>query len=241
MASAAEQKAGKQRQGVCAYCGAEGPVTMDHVFARTLFLVPDERMITVPACKACHDQKSAGEADLRDFVNAEINGSRHPNAIKHIEKTARATLTNRSRFGRAFIEQGGDTAWVTDAGIYLGQAFGVPTDSFVDRVLATVEYVVRGLYFHETGRRLPPDCPIEVAYVEPHKVPAVLADLKRLPHTHAEIKGDDVARWVSWRPPDAPLSTQWLLGFNNAVFFLGWTGSAAELRRRLREGAARGA
>lgn len=230
----AKRRKGEQRQGACAYCGAEGLVEMDHVFAETLFVVLDERMVTVPACKICHKEKGAGDADLRDFVNAEINGSRHPNAIKHLVKVARATTRNRSKLGRAFVERGAEQAWETDAGLYLGQVVGVPTDELAEPVLATVGYIVRGLHFHETGERLLPDCPVEVAYVEPHKAAGVLADLKRQPHTHAEIKGDDVAGWVSWRPPDAPLSTQWLIGFNNAVFFLGWTGGLAETRRRLR-------
>ena len=237
-----KSRRGVQRTGVCAYCGKPGPMTQDHVFAEMLFLgEPDPQMVTAPTCRACHDRKSAGDGPLRDFVPAEINGSRHPNALRHMEKMARATHTNRSLLGRAFLDHAAEQDWVTDSGLYLGRVVGVPTDTFRGLVLTTVEFQVRGLYFHEAGGRLPLDCPVDVVYVEPDRVPAVLADLRALPPTNVAIKGNDVAGWVSWRPTDAPHSTQWLIGFNNAVFFLAWTGSLALSRRRFWEERSRAA
>lgn len=227
---------GEQRQGVCAYCGVLGPMTRDHVFPVTLFLGSlDPQMITVPSCQACHDAKSAGDSALRDFVNLEIHGSRHPNALCHMEKIVRATETHRSLIGRAFLEQSVEQEWVTEAGVYLGQVVSVPADDFMDTVLRTIEYIVRGLYRYETRTNLPPESPVMARYIEPHKVPQVLADLRRWPPTKVTIKGHHVAGAVSWRPPEEPLATMWLVGFNNAVFFLGVTGQLAEEWRRLRE------
>lgn len=221
----------KQHNGICTYCGSEGPVTKDHVFARTLFLTRTENMITVPACQACHSTKNVGEEALRTFVNTEINGSQHPDALQHLEKAARATQRKQSRIGRAIVERSYIQDYITGAGIYLGPVVAVPTDDFREVILTTVKYVIRGLYFHETGNRLPVATPVEAAYLEPDRIQTVFKGLQQIPNTHIEMKGNHVAGWVSWRFPDSPLSTQWLLGFNNRVFFLGWTGTLAEGRR----------
>ena len=79
------------------------------------------------------------------------------------------------------------------------------------------------------------DCAVEAADIEPHKILDILEPLQKLPRTNAVNKGNNAAAWVSWRPSDAPLSTAWLIGFNDKVLFLGCTGSLAEARWRNRE------
>ncbi len=77
------RKKGERREGTCAYCLKEGPITVDHVFPHTIFLVLDEQMVTVPACDECQRVKSLGDADLRNFITLDIAGSQHPDALVH--------------------------------------------------------------------------------------------------------------------------------------------------------------
>jgi hypothetical protein len=217
---------------LCVYCGAAPATTTDHVFPKVLWGddALDPVMVTVPACRPCQQRKADGDAYLRDFVNLEINGSRHPNALRQMAKVARATTRNRSRLGRAVRDDGRDQELVTDAGIYLGQVYAVPIDR--DTMLRTLALIVRGLYYDETRTMLPTDVPVQVAYVQPLRVRSVLTWFDTKPHTSAVMKGNAIAGWLSFRPEDAPLSTMWLLEFNAGVYFIGTTGSFAESWRR---------
>jgi hypothetical protein len=226
----ATQSAIAEPAGVCIYCGAVGPVTRDHVFPRALFIRMDPVMITVPACATCQATKARGDIDLLDFVNLEINGSRHPNAADQLEQIGRAARRNRSPIARAAHEHGVDDDLITDAGIYLGQVFTAPIDD--ESMLTTIGFIVRGIYFYETGSMLPIDTPVEVSYIPPLKAKTVLDRFRRVPRTSAVMKGNTVAGWVSYRPHDAPLTTLWLLEFNGGVYFMGGTGRAAEIRHR---------
>lgn len=204
---------------------------MDHVFPRTLFRKKDANMVTVQACLPCHDEKSLTEGDLRDFVSVDIGGAGHPDALHHLMTVGRATASNQSRVGQIVNSRAVETAWTTDAGIYLGEAIAIPTDDFREPVLQAVRWVVRGLYFYEVGQRLPTDCPVEVQHIPSDKASAVAANLAKLPPTTTGSRGNRVAEWASWRPQDAPHSTHWFLCFRGGVCFSGWTGALAEARR----------
>jgi hypothetical protein len=216
----------KVRQGTCAYCGATGEVTRDHVIPRALFITMDVQMITVPACAACQREKGYGDDDLRDFVNLDWAGSQHPNALKQLERIARATLVERSKFGRAFTKGGVDQELVTGAGIYFGEVHAVPIDS--RDMFNTLEYIVRGLYFHEMKQRLPPESPVVIKHVPPLQARELLTKLRELPHRGPTVKGNTVAWWASFHPEGEPETTLWLLVFNDRVYFLGSTGTLAE-------------
>lgn len=218
-----------QRRGVCAYCGAAGPITMDHVFAECLFVKNDPVMVTVPACKKCHDEKNKGETDLRDFVAMELGASGHPNQVALLEKTVRATKRNRSKIGAAYLASRRDHALHSRGGIYLGQVVAVPVEGLLDDMYRSLGFVVRGLYFHETDERLPSDCPVTVEHVEPVDVAGVRRRMHALTPTDTGTKGNEAAQWTAWRPADAPGTTAWLLVFNGGVHFVGYTRQASEI------------
>ncbi len=65
----------EQGEGTCVYCGYEGPITREHVFARRLFLVKDKEMVTVPTCETCNQKKELGDKDLHLYVTMQIGRS----------------------------------------------------------------------------------------------------------------------------------------------------------------------
>lgn len=148
-------------------------------------------MVTVPSCARCQREKSYGDDDLRDFVNLDWAGSQHPDAPEQVEKIARATLLERSKFGRAFQRGGQEQDLTTKSGLYLGEAFAVPIDNA--DLLKTMEYIVRDLYSEEMREPLPELTPVAVKYVPPLEAHELLVNIRVLPHRGPTVKGNLVA------------------------------------------------
>lgn len=219
---------GPRPSRACTYCGAaekpDGPkFTRDHVLPRSLFNTLDPQMITVLACPDCQREKSYGDDDLRDYVNLHHGGSRHPEALEQLFKIARATQKGRSKIGLAAHSAGYLREVVTESGLYVTMwEAPIPNDN--RDMFRSLEYIVRGLYFHTTRSALPPDTPVSVAAIENWDTVKLFT---RVPHRGPTVKGNGVVWWVSAHTDDDPHSTYWLLLFNDAVWFLAGTGQFA--------------
>lgn len=142
-----------RRVRTCVYCGkSEEPkgerFTRDHVLPKSLFNVLDRQMITVLACSACQEEKRYGDDDLRDFVNLHYAGAQHPEAQEQLLKIAASTLGGHSKIGNAFWSTGQLRERFSEAGLYLGDVVEAPIPGNNRDMFKTLEYIVRGLYFH---------------------------------------------------------------------------------------------
>jgi len=214
----------------CVYCGVlEKPdppkFTRDHVLPRSLFNTMDPQMITVLACPDCQREKSYGDDDLRDYVNLHHGGSQHPEALAQLFKIARATKLGRSKIGHALQTSRQLREVVTEAGLYV-RMWEAPIPNENRDMFRSLEYIARGLYHHTTRAALPPECPVSVNAIEDWEIIKLFT---RVPHLGPTIKGYGVAWWVSAHTYHDPLSTYWLLLFNDAVWFLAGTGQFAHL------------
>lgn len=228
-----KRRKGQQRTGICTYCGAEGPITMDHIFPRALFLVKDQDMLTVPACEPCNQLKSAGDSDLQLLVNLDIWGSQHEDSAKLIESVILRHPEKARRIEEA-LSQSRDVPLVTETGITLSYAVEIPFDP--TNILVTVEMMVKGLYFKEKNSRLSSEVPLEVLAVPWNLAPEQLARLGSIRQRNPIVKGKNVAWWVPYLPHDADeVSTAWIICFNDGVAFVCVTGSLAEKRRDSRD------
>lgn len=212
----------------CTYCGVaedqDGPrFTRDHVLPRSLFNTMDPQMITVLACPACQQEKSYGDDDLRDYVNLHHGGSHHPEALTQLFKIARATQLGRSKIGQAVRTKGRLRQVVTQAGLHVPM-WEAPIPGDHRDMFRSLEYIVRGLYYHTTRTALPLGTPVSVMTVEDWDIVKLFT---RVPHRGPTIKGNGVAWWVSAHTDEDPLSTYWLLLFNDAIWFLAGTGQFA--------------
>lgn len=215
------------RTGECAYCGAFGVVTRDHVPPLNLFPEPrpaNLNLITVPACKACNDGFKLDDEYFRLAVTAGIDGDAHPRelawSIRAIEKLATPEKLGLARWlgqARRMI------AVRSPAGLYLGHAAGIEVDP--RRILRVVERIVRGLFFHHRGRRVPVDCELIAMRLgdrihpyepEPEMVPIVTALVREPEHhlggivftySYAAVQGNENA-------------TTWLLSFYQHQLFM---------------------
>lgn len=161
----AKRKKGEQRTGECAYCGAVGPVTRDHVPPENLFPEPlPKNLITVPACNTCNGSFKLDDEYFRLAVTAGIDGEAYPRELAHSIAAIKKLADPKKRpFARRMLAAQHLVEVKTPAGIHLGHAPGQIVDG--DRVLKTVKRTVRGLYFHHVGRRLPAEHEIRAFFV----------------------------------------------------------------------------
>jgi hypothetical protein len=214
---------GERRVDNCVYCGAVGPVTREDPIPKVLFRTLDKEMIKVPACFACNQRKSKGDRDLRNFVTLHIGGSRHPDAMAHAERMVESNQKTREWLERSLI---------TAAPVPVPSepdGYGLEIDFNKERIFDSLALTVRGLYYHETGEMLPPECPVDVREVPHDQFYAVLQALA--PHHRVEprVKGNLVAWWVPFFPPEGDReNAAWLIVFNDGVAFIALTGRLAE-------------
>ena len=160
----AKRKKGEQRQGTCAYCGKEGPITRDHVIPRTLFTVLDNQMVTVPACAACQIEKSRGERDLRNYCNWEIGGSMHPDAETHIRKVLEKADERTKEWLRKALAEAEEVILVDEDDNEVGRTWAI--DFNTDRMVESLKFIFKGLYYvTHNEQRLPDGTPVEVTIV----------------------------------------------------------------------------
>lgn len=164
MGKASSKRKKSPKIGICAYCGIEGAITVDHVVPRTLFKVGGNSIIRVPACQPCNHAKGQVEPDLRDFIAISYRSERHPNHEELVRAAARSTARNSSPTGRR-VKWSRRPISVVERG-HIRELFVIPNDP--ERMLAAVEYIAHGLYYHIFGRRPPEDTETLVRYMGHH-------------------------------------------------------------------------
>ncbi len=229
-----KRKKGEQRQGVCVYCGSDGLITVEHVFPKTIFLVLDKEMITVPACGSCNQIKSLGDGDLRNFIIMDVFGGEHPDAPAMLEKLLRKSNVRLRNWLQRQLVEAEDVELVTEGGIIVGNLSRIEFNG--DRINVAQEMTVRGLYYHEFGVALPVDCPVDVQHVPWNAAPALVSGLDKAAPAGIRTKGNTTVWWKhNAIEGGEPTDTVWQICYNNGVVFLISTGRAAEMVRVRRE------
>lgn len=154
-----------QKQGECAYCGAIGSVTRDHVPPQNLFPEPlPTDLITVPACDACNSAFKLDDEYFRLAITSGIDGEAFPRELEHSVKAIKKLADpKKRRFAQRMLAAQRLVEVKSPAGIHLGHVPAHVVDG--GRVIKVVKRIVRGLYFHHTGRRLPAQYEITAVYV----------------------------------------------------------------------------
>lgn len=149
----------KRRQsGECVNCGKVGPITVDHIPPSNLFAKPrPPNLIKVPSCKACHgENKHVSQDDeyFRNMITMRADVFNHPD-VKQVLSTVLKSLARPDHLGlaRSLARTMRDVEVRTPGGLHLG------LQPIYDVNLARLDNVARritqGLFYHETGYRLP--------------------------------------------------------------------------------------
>jgi hypothetical protein len=137
----------------CAYCGgAASHGEGDHVTARCWFpSVPENELIAVPSCKSCNDSFAKDDQYFMNLIEVDSRTELHPVGRSIVEK-ARATRV--ASFGTPYGERLKGQVKVLPQIVngVLVEGYWAPEK---ERLAATSRRVLRGMYYHHFGLRVP--------------------------------------------------------------------------------------
>lgn len=216
----------KIRQGTCAYCGAVGEVTDDHVIPQCLWGrvkgAPKSAPV-IDACSHCNSiWKSGNDSYLRDVLINDRGAASHPVAGKIRPKFIRSVLRNQSDLDRDIREKGKIVLAARPSGIVVPS---LEIEEVEERMKKILFLVIRGLHFYYLHEPLPSDLSFWVAQLQTSEQREVfskdIALISGVYHRGGSQCVDDGAvfscAYVELEPNEH--STLWLLTFYRNVVF----------------------
>jgi len=151
----------KRRTPLCAYCGREDGETVDHVPPKLLLARSyPKNLPTVPACRKCNASFQANDEYTRFVVSIDLRTAKQPVAQSKMPAILRSLQKPEAKgFARYLLSQMTGTTVLGADGRPMAQA--VEADR--NRINATGERMVRGLFFIESGVLLPRSTQVRIA------------------------------------------------------------------------------
>ena len=207
---------------LCAYCGARDSITRDHVPPRNLYPKPASGVVvTVPCCLACQRMWEKDDEYLRAAVVTTVNVESVAQSQQSIDALFRSLERPQQRgFTLSLVKRAVEVDVQSESGILVGKVPVLEIDpGRIGRVLARI---VRGLFFHETGARLAPNCEVTVKLRQfgLADLLAKIGDVTFPPFSHL---GNGVFSYSYITLPESPLATFWLAAFYDRLPFLALT------------------
>lgn len=225
-AGPAAKRKGRQAEGVCIYCGAEGPITRDHVPPKNLFGKPlPPEILKVPSCLRCNNRASKDDEYFRsrfafrkDIKDHEIVKQIRPVVIRSFERKEQAG------FARGFL---GILRPVEFPGPPGPEPAGLTYDVELYRLYRVVSRVTHGYHWDQTGQQID----LSACYVgvlgdqELEAAPPEFHDQmhKQFSTTTLTTIGNNVFSFRGVRDMDDRRITVWLMTFYERVTFLSAT------------------
>jgi hypothetical protein len=141
----------------CVYCGRPANFGADHIPPRNLFPAPrPSNLITVPSCQSCNQGADKDDEYFRLVVLPREGVADHEQAARVWPAVRRALVKPRKQgLTRRFLKSFARVRTVTLSGLHLGDRVAYEVD--LPRLSRVAARIVRGLFFRETGHRLPDD------------------------------------------------------------------------------------
>ena len=218
------------KNGQCVYCGRILPITEDHVPPKSLF-APTRRnnLIKVPSCRECHgENKQVSQDDeyFRLMLTSRYDVADHPDA-KEILPTVMRSLEkpDKTGFKNALLKNFHKMDLTSPGGLYLGKVGVFNVD--LNRIYRVLERVIKGLFYHEKGYRLPDNYMVFIRsdsemqkLTEDAKGKLMVEIIQPLASKTLHTVGNDVFSYrVAFTEAD-PNTSAWVLIFYQNVFFL---------------------
>jgi hypothetical protein len=214
------------KSALCIYCRVNVANELDHVPPKCLFPRPRPAdLVTVPSCADCNRRFGRDDEYFRDVLALYTFDSDGLPELKRLQDAMLRSL-RRERVrppARRMLERS-RTDWVPYRSTLAERVRLVPVK--MNRIGRTVERVVQGLHFHETGRVLPPShAPRVIDSGSMRKVSRLdlpfFQDLFA-PLSRAEWKsiGHRAFGYAVTPARDAPDSTVWAVSFFGALIFV---------------------
>lgn len=156
----------KERQK-CYLCNKRRADTKDHVPPKSLFPYPkpSDLISGLPCCKKCNQSYSMDEEYFRD--NLVLTAKPSP-AVKQLWEKARISCIRRPAKLVSINKRIKRLNLVTEKGVYVGTNPGLEfSKPRTDRV---IKKIIKGLFFHHTGRVMPSTVRIDDIYLNPDDI-----------------------------------------------------------------------
>ena len=152
-AAVAKKIKARQAVGICTYCGAEGPITEDHVPPKNLFGKPlPPGILKVPACTECNNRASKDDEYFRsriafrkDIKDHDVIKQIRPVVIRSFERKEQA------RFARGFLRTLRPIEFPGPPG---PEPAGLTYEVELHRLYRVVSRVTHGYHFDQTAQRI---------------------------------------------------------------------------------------
>ena len=215
----------------CAYCGAAAAETVDHVPPKGIFSQPrPSNLITVPACKQCHDEQTSRDDEyfrlalqLRDGVES------HPDVIR-ARPTLLRSLQHPDKLGmrNALLKNIVLRDLITPGGIFVKKQWAIQTD--MNRLRRVVLRTMKGLFYCHKKHRVPAGYDALICDEDSfHKWPADVVNnfsenlIKPILAQPGVTIGDGVFTYRFGFNVTDPDTTCWIFAFYGQAGFLGVT------------------
>jgi hypothetical protein len=141
----------RNRRRQCAYCGRQKKLTTDHVPAKLFLERPFQpNLLTVPACADCNTSFKADDEYTRTVLALDIRANWNNAAQSNLPAIIRSLQRPNARgFAEYLGQQSRSMKILAPNGNHV---IAIETDQ--QRVNRSGMHILRGLYFHETGKRL---------------------------------------------------------------------------------------
>ncbi len=215
----------------CVFCGKTEGLTSDHIPPDNLFPTPrPSNLITVPSCLDCNRGSSKDDTYFRDCLLLWDITYDHPQAQKVVPAVLRSFGRPAQRaYSRSIFASMRQIDRVSPGGVYLGKKTGIKVDLL--RLGRTASKIVKGLFYHEWGMRLPDTCAAhatclvnELLAKDSEMGQWIRETCNSLMRTTRTTIGDDVFSFWHHRLEGDASASVWLLIFYKKVTVLGITG-----------------
>lgn len=136
---------------ICTYCGKSGNITREHVVPKGLYNV--DHGIVIPCCKKCNHGKANDDEYFRLVFAVLKESDDHIVAKKAIKKVKRSLNNPNQKGFQSMIKASADNFFKKDENGEWIKNPGLKVE--INRINTIFEFITKGLFYLETGSRLP--------------------------------------------------------------------------------------
>jgi hypothetical protein len=214
-----------KKKTTCAYCDAPA-TTADHIPPKGLFAKPlPIDLLTVPSCLLCNGGAAQDDEYFRTVMAFRSDTYERSDAAGAAERAMRALVREGGEgFRKGVLSKLTEIPMFGDDGPKVGSIGQLDVD--LRRVRRVVERIVRGLYYHHKGERLPPECRVTVNSLESFESPdasavATLCEVTRWAMSaERHVSPRRVLDYRFRETKQDPACAVWILGFYETVPFV---------------------
>ncbi|MEK7992249.1 MAG: hypothetical protein AAB403_00440 [Planctomycetota bacterium] len=200
----------RNKNRACVYCGQVKKLTADHVPPKSLLAQPyPTNLLTVPACGDCNASFQLDDEYTRTVVSMDVRASKNHDAQSQLPAIIRSLQRpNAKAFADYLTSQMAATRILAPDGVPMGQAIEVDRR----RVHATGARIIRGLFYVEKGKPVPPGALLRVeATAGLNSSDPVVLQFARLYGQCSERRDREIGKAFSYAAGFGPGFSIWLM------------------------------